>query len=87
MTQKELNTLNRQVQYKAIGVRLENLALTYKTLQREGGQHDTLLRIQNRMNEIIDGMTWDQVQMCLSIAGVTKKNGLIIKSLLIEKDE
>ena len=37
MTEKELNTQNRQVQYKLIGVRLENLALTYKTLQREAG--------------------------------------------------
>ena len=87
MTEKELNTQNRQVQYKAIGVRLENLALTYKTLQREGVQHDTLLRIQNRMNEIIDGMDWDQVQMCLSIADVTKKNRTIIINLLREKDE
>lgn len=87
MTEKELNTLNRQVQYKAIGVRLENLALTYKTLQREVGQKETLLRIQNRMNEIIDGMTWDQVQICLSIADVTKKNRTIINDLLVEKDE
>ena len=78
MTEKELNIQNRQVQYKLIGVRLENLALTYKTLQREDGQQETLLRIQNRMNEIIDGMDWDQVQMCLSIADVTKKNQTII---------
>lgn len=87
MTEKELNIMNRQVQYKAIGVRLENLALTYKTLQREVGQKETLLRIQNRMNEIIDGMTWDQVQICLSIADVTKKNRTIINDLLVEKDE
>ena len=87
MTEKELNTQNRQVQYKLIGVRLENLALTYKTLQREEGQQETLLRIQNRMNEIIDGMDWDQVQMCLSIADVTKKNRTIINNLLKEKDE
>lgn len=87
MTEKELNIMNRQVQYKAIGVRLENLALTYKTLQREVGQKETLLRIQNRMNEIIDGMTRDQVQICLSIADVTKKNRTIINDLLIDKDE
>lgn len=87
MTEKELNIQNRQVQYKAIGVRLENLALTYKTLQREVGQKETLLRIQNRMNEIIDGMTWGQVQICLSIADVTKKNQTIIINLLHEKDE
>ena len=87
MTEKELNIQNRQVQYKLIGVRLENLALAHKTLHREEGQQDTLLRIQNRMNEIIDGMDWDQVQMCLSIADVTKKNRTIINNLLHEKDE
>ena len=82
MTEKEINQQQRQVQYKFIGVRLENLALTYETHRRDGNYDETLRRIIGRMKEIINGMTRDQVQMCLSIADVSGKNRRLIYNLL-----
>ena len=81
MTTKELTQSQKQLQWRLIGVRLEMLALARETLMKEGIPQ-LPVKVAERMREIVKDLTPDQVQMCLSVADVTKKNQTLIKSIL-----
>ena len=84
MTHREINEQQRVLQFKAIGVRLENLAAARETLKAER-YGDLVAKTEARMKEITEGMSADQVQMCLTLAATPVKFQNIIKNILDDK--